>query len=147
MNAALVAMCILSIAQPADEQRALTQAREEARVFAKAFKDDDHAKLADRTFAPWVEKLGTRTRVLLVWRKQTSTYRHQGLQVESYEVEPARELVKAGNDWLCLLPTTLKFKGLEGPAHRGYSIHEPRQNLAARFAKVVELAQGRRLEI
>lgn len=118
MNVALIAVSFLTIGQPADEQSALAQAREEARVFAKAFKEDDHGKLADLTFAPWVEKVGSRGRMILAWRKLTTAYRHQGLQIESYDIERARDLVKAGPDWLCVLPTKLKFQGLEGPVHQ-----------------------------
>src|SRR5262249_21682965 len=119
MHAGVIVLSLLAIGQDQnDEQKLLAQVHNEARTFAKAFKDDDHAKLVDLSFAPWLEQLGTRSRAVLAWRQQTAAYRCQGLQFESYDVEPPVNFVKAGKDWLCLVPAKMKFQALEGTAHR-----------------------------
>src|ERR1043166_5665800 len=100
MNAAALALCLFTLGQPKDDTRILEKVHDEARVFAKAFKDDDHAKLADLTFAPWLDKFGSRTRALLAWQKQTSQYRYQGLKIEGYDVAPPINFVKAGKEWV-----------------------------------------------
>ena len=117
MTTSLLTLCLLCLGQDsADDRRTLVLVREQARTFARAFQDDDHAKLADLTYTREGDKSSSRSSLIYAWKKKTAAYRNQGFQVDTYQVQPAKELVKAGSDWLCVLPTLLTFQAVEGPA-------------------------------
>lgn len=115
MTGALLLVTLAAIGQT-DDKSHLTQVHQEARAFAKAFQDDDAARLADLTFAPWLDKLGSRGRAVQAWRKRTAAYRHQGLRLEAFDVQTPEPIVKAGKDWISVVPIKLQFQGVEGPA-------------------------------
>ncbi len=115
MSITLLTLCLL-VAQQPQERRLLDAAREQASAFAKAFQADDHAALAELTYPQLAQKVGSKTRLAAAWKKKAAAYRHQGLRLEKYEVDAPKQIVKAGSDWLAVVPAKLSFQSIEGTA-------------------------------
>ncbi len=117
MSTAILALCVFAIGQPpTDNGATLRQAHDQAKAFAQAFHKDDYNKLAELSHPKLAEKIGSRARVAQAWKKKAAAYRYQGLKLEGYDVEAPKVLVKVGSDWLCVVPTQLKFQAIEGSA-------------------------------
>ncbi len=116
MPITVLTLCLLGITQTAQETSLLEAAQERASAFAKAFQADNHAALAELTYPKLAEKIGSKNRLAAAWKKKTTAYRHQGLRLEKFEVEPPTQIVKAGPDWLAVVRTKLSFQSVEGTA-------------------------------
>lgn len=116
MTTAFLTLCLLGIGQEPQDGKLLEAAHLQASAFAKAFQADDHAALAELTYPRAAALAGSKSRLVLAYKKKTAAYRRQGLRLEKYEVEAPKEIVKAGPDWVAVVPTKLSFQSVEGTA-------------------------------
>ena len=117
MNTALLSLCLFSVGQkPAEDAAFLDLIHERARSYAQAFQEENHAKLVELMHPKWAEQIGPRSRLVQAWKKKIAAHRYQGLWLDKYDVQRPTTIVKAGPDWLCIVPARLHFQAVEGQA-------------------------------
>ena len=108
------AFVIILLSHAAFGQTDYKNLKSQAEESAKAFIGGDYARLVDLTYPKLVELIGGRAKMISFIEKDMKEMKAQGVEVISMSFDDPTQVIKIGEQWFAVLPSTMKMKVPDG---------------------------------